>query len=83
MKNRALRTEPRYEPARVIPVKKEMSLMEWLEQNNRIIPRETSLNIKTSPQTEETVDVDSKELSDFIEEESSFELDDDEEVEEI
>ncbi|MDJ0719402.1 MAG: DUF3134 family protein [Prochloraceae cyanobacterium] len=76
MKNRALRTEPRYEPATVIPVKREQSLLEWLEANNRIIYREDSLNDTTSGVVEETRDIDSKELSDFIEDESDFELDD-------
>lgn len=40
MKNPALRQEKRYEPAPVIPLKQEGSLLEWLESNNRIIYRE-------------------------------------------
>ncbi len=39
-KNRALRQEPRYEPAAVIPLNPEPSLMDWLKMNNRLIPRE-------------------------------------------
>jgi hypothetical protein len=41
MKNPALVQEPRYEPAVVIPLKQEASLLDWLKANNRIIARET------------------------------------------
>ncbi|MGI0481942.1 DUF3134 domain-containing protein [Geminocystis sp. CENA526] len=40
MKNPALRKEKRYEPAPVIPLKQDGSLLDWLEANNRIIYRE-------------------------------------------
>ncbi|MGF1485499.1 MAG: DUF3134 domain-containing protein [Prochloraceae cyanobacterium] len=40
MENPALRQEPRYEPAVVIPIKQEHSLLEWLESKNRLIARE-------------------------------------------
>jgi Protein of unknown function (DUF3134) len=40
MKNPALRKEKRYEPALVIPLKQDGSLLDWLEANNRIIYRE-------------------------------------------
>lgn len=40
MKNPALHKEKRYEPAPVIPLKQDGSLLEWLEANNRIIYRE-------------------------------------------
>lgn len=39
-KNPALVQEPRYEPAIVIPLKREASLLDWLKANNRLIPRE-------------------------------------------
>jgi hypothetical protein len=39
-KNPALIQEPRYEPAIVIPLKQEASLLDWLKANNRLIPRE-------------------------------------------
>ena len=39
-KNPALVQEPRYEPAIVIPLKQEASLIDWLKANNRLIPRE-------------------------------------------
>ena len=40
-KNPALVQEPRYEPAIVIPLKQEASLLDWLKANNRLIPRES------------------------------------------
>lgn len=40
-KNPALVQEARYEPAIVIPLKQEASLLDWLKANNRLIPRET------------------------------------------
>ena len=39
-KNPALSQEPRYEPAIVIPLKQEASLLDWLKANDRLIPRE-------------------------------------------
>ena len=41
-KNPALVQEPRYEPAIVIPLKQEASLLDWLKANNRLIPREST-----------------------------------------
>ena len=40
MYNPSLRQEPRYEPAAVIPLKQEHSLLDWLQSNDRIISRE-------------------------------------------
>lgn len=40
-KNPALVQEPRYEPAIVIPLKQEASLLDWLKANDRLIPRES------------------------------------------
>ncbi|GAB4543218.1 MAG: hypothetical protein Tsb0014_36570 [Pleurocapsa sp.] len=47
MKNPALVQEPRYEPAIVIPLKQEASLLDWLKANNRLIPREPQEDIET------------------------------------
>jgi hypothetical protein len=41
--NRALKIQIRYEPAPVIPLKQEGSLLDWLKANNRIIYREEKL----------------------------------------
>lgn len=39
--NPAVYQEARYEPAVVIPLKQEASLIDWLKANNRLIARET------------------------------------------
>lgn len=38
--NPALRQEPRYEPAAVIPLKQEDSMLTWLQSEGRLILRE-------------------------------------------
>ncbi len=38
--NPALSQESRYEPAAVIPLKRDGSLLTWLESNGRLLPRE-------------------------------------------
>ena len=45
-KNPALVQEARYEPAIVIPLKQEASLLDWLKANNRLIPREPMETVK-------------------------------------
>jgi hypothetical protein len=40
MYNPSLRRQPRYEPAAVISVKQEFSLLDWLKATDRLIPRE-------------------------------------------
>lgn len=44
MYNPSLREEPREQLAEVIPLKQETSLLDWLENNNRLIARETNEN---------------------------------------
>lgn len=39
--NPALTQESRYEPAQVIPLKQDSSLLDWLESNGRLMHRET------------------------------------------
>jgi len=39
MYNPSLRKEPRNEPAAVLPITRETSLVDWLEATGRIIPR--------------------------------------------
>ena len=55
-KNPALIQEPRYEPAIVIPLKQEASLLDWLKASNRLIPREVIEVEKTKP-TDDDLDV--------------------------
>jgi hypothetical protein len=39
MYNPSLIKEPRYEPAAVIPLKRDSSLLDWLSATGRLIPR--------------------------------------------
>ncbi|MDJ0727203.1 MAG: DUF3134 domain-containing protein [Prochloraceae cyanobacterium] len=57
MENPALRQEPRYEPAVVIPIKQEYSLLEWLESKNRLIAREVIEKEAASNSEEEVSDL--------------------------
>ena len=73
-KNPALTQEPRYEPAIVIPLKQESSLLDWLKANDRLIARE--------PVEQENLDVAQDDVSellndDFEEDDDDFDIDDD------
>lgn len=39
--NPSVRQEPRYEPAAVLPVTRDTSLLDWLRATNRLIARES------------------------------------------
>lgn len=72
MKNPALRKEKRYEPAPVIPLKQDGSLLDWLEANNRIIYREEIAHRFIDPTLTEE-----EEITDLIDaEEEEFDPDD-------
>ncbi len=64
-KNPALVQEPRYEPAIVIPLKQEASLLDWLKANNRLIPREAVETEKVKAEDDLDVLMDGEE-EDFI-----------------
>ena len=66
-KNPALSQEPRYEPAIVIPLKQQASLLDWLEANDRLLPRE--------PQEKEKVDP-ADEMDELLDGEEDFDEDD-------
>ncbi len=71
MYNPSLRKESRYEPAAVIPLKKHTSILDWLEETGRLIPREI----------EETIDLlqDDVEISELMDvDDHAYEEDDDE-----
>jgi len=71
MKNPALRKEKRYEPAPVIPLKQDGSLLDWLEANDRIIYRE-----EREDRLVDTAVTEDEEISDLIEgEEDEFDPD--------
>lgn len=69
MKNPALRKEKRYQPAPVIPLTQDDSLLDWLDANNRIIYREEKDNYSFSEpdlsEEEEIVDLIESEEEDF------------------
>jgi hypothetical protein len=76
MKNPALRQEGRYEPAPVIPLKQEGSLLDWLKTNNRIIFREDKI---IEPQLHED-----EEISELIEgDELEYDKDRDDELDDL
>ena len=56
MKNPALRSEVRYEPAQVIQLKENQSILEWLEERGRLIPREPIPSKLDSKDEEEVYD---------------------------
>lgn len=64
-KNPALVQEARYEPAIVIPLKQEASLLDWLKANNRLIPREPAETEKVKAEDDLDVLMDGDE-EDFI-----------------
>ncbi|MDJ0659496.1 MAG: DUF3134 domain-containing protein [Crocosphaera sp.] len=65
----AISQEPRYEPAAVIPVKRDSSIINWLEATNRLIYREQE-EVKT-PLEEDA------EISDLIDVDDNYDDDDD------
>ncbi|MDJ0577951.1 MAG: DUF3134 domain-containing protein [Xenococcaceae cyanobacterium MO_234.B1] len=67
-KNPALSQEPRYEPAIVIPLKQEASMLDWLKANNRLILRE----VQEKDSLEASDDVD-----ELLDSEDDFSEDDD------
>ncbi len=74
MKNPALTQELRYEPASVIPLKQESSLLDWLQANNRLIPREQK-------EKESLDNAEDPEIDELMGNEEDFEEDDDFELE--
>ncbi|MGK7950928.1 MAG: DUF3134 domain-containing protein [Xenococcaceae cyanobacterium] len=70
MKNPALSQELRYEPASVIPLKQESSLIDWLKANNRLIPREPK-------EKESFADSEDPEIDELMSNEEDFEEDED------
>lgn len=55
--NRALKIQLRYEPAPVIPLKQDGSLLEWLQDNNRIISRPEKVEELIIPDNNEEFDL--------------------------
>lgn len=72
MYNPSVRQEPRYEPAAVIPVKHDSSLLDWLEATNRLIPREQEES-KTPLEEDE-------EISELMDVDDGYDDDDDNDI---
>jgi hypothetical protein len=70
----SLRQEPRYEPAAVIPLKKDSSLLDWLEATGRLILREP-VEPTPAPVADEEL-----ELENFIDTDDSFYDEDDDSI---
>lgn len=68
MYNPSLTKEPRYEPAAVIPLKQDSSLLDWLSATGRLIPREREEGARIA--TEDA------EISDLIDVDDHYEEDD-------
>lgn len=69
MRNPALHEQPRSQPAAVIPVQRDASILDWLEGTGRLLSRETS---ETNFLEEE------EEINELMAgEDNSFDLDDD------
>ena len=67
MNNPALRQESRYEPAAVIPVKQESSILNWLKETGRLIPREqieTEGSLLDDEEISELMDVEDSDYDD-------------------
>lgn len=72
MYNPSVRQELRYEPAAVIPVKHDSSLLDWLEATNRLIPREQEES-KTPLEEDE-------EISELMDVDDGYDDDDDNDI---
>ncbi len=75
--NRALTIQIRYEPAPVIPLKQEGSLLEWLDANNRIIYREDKTQILVPVEDEAFDLIDDVVDADYDDDSSDDDMDDD------
>lgn len=80
MKNPALRKEKRYEPAPVIPLKQDGSLLDWLEENNRIMYREeketkiAAIEMLEDEDISDLIDDDSEDFDSSASEDSDSEI---------
>ncbi len=75
MYNPSVTQEARYEPASVIPVKTGTSLIDWLIETNRLIPRD-----KVEKEETNAEDVD---LSDFIDNDDTIYSDGDDDDDDL
>lgn len=69
-KNPALREEPRYDPAAVIPLQQEASILNWLEKKGRLMARDHG------PNEEQLIDNDD-DINDIMGVDDALDYDDD------
>ncbi len=55
--NPSVRQIPRQEPASVIPLQRDSSILNWLEGTGRMIPREPIDSVGDEPEPEELADL--------------------------
>lgn len=72
MYNPSLLKEPRYEPAAVIPLKQDSSLLDWLSATGRLIPRDRD--------ERESIEEEDAEISDLIDVDDQLYDEDDEDL---
>ncbi|PSB07075.1 hypothetical protein C7B76_28580 [filamentous cyanobacterium CCP2] len=70
MRNPALHQQPRKQPASVIPIQRDASILDWLEGTGRLLSRETS-------ELESAVNDDEEINALMSGDDSSFDIDDD------
>lgn len=73
--NPSVHQTPRSQPAAVIPQRRDASILGWLENTGRIIPREPVDNVRDEPDSEEISDLMGGDNS-FDDEDSSDDEDD-------
>ena len=76
--NPSVRQIPRKDPAAVIPLQRDSSILNWLEGTGRLIPREPVDNVGDEPEPEELADLMGNEDKDDDDgEDDEMSLDDD------
>ena len=75
--NPSVRQIPREDPADVIPLQRDSSILNWLEGTGRLIPRELVDSIGDEPEPEELADLMANEDKDDDVEDNTDDDDDD------
>ena len=75
--NPSVRQIPRSEPAGVIPLQRDASILGWLEGTGRLIPREPIDSIGDEPEPEELADLMGDDKDDPDDDDMSLDDDDD------
>lgn len=78
MQNPSLREQPRHQNAPIIPSRQQSSILDWLEETGRLIPREPTERelLLDEEEMEEINELMSSDSSDYFEEDDDIELED-------